>query len=161
MADAHRSTSGKGIGQAPPSVAFLVSKIGRDVARRLAEGLAPLGIEPRHFGLLRALADTEGQTQRAIGQALDIPPNRMVVLVDELEERDLVKRHRHPTDRRAHALALTPSGQALLRKAFGVAFGIEEDVCQGLQPAERETLLRLLGQIAQRSSLPPGVHSAL
>ena len=161
MADAHRDTSGKGIAEAPPSVAFLVSKIGHDVARRLAEGLAPLGIEPRHFGMLRALADTQGQTQRAIGQALDIPPNRMVVLVDELEERDLVKRERHPTDRRAHALVLTPNGQALLRKAFGVAFGIEEAVCDGLQPAERETLLRLLGQIARRSIAPPGVHSAL
>ena len=156
-----RDTKGTGIAAAPPSVAFLISKIGHDVAARLAAGLAPLGIEPRHFGLLRALADTEGQTQRAIGQALGIPPNRMVMLVDDLEERKLVRRDRHPADRRAHALSLTASGKDLLGKAFRVAFAIEEAISGGLEQSDRETLLRLLGLIAQQSGSPPGVHSAL
>jgi DNA-binding MarR family transcriptional regulator len=155
-------TRGTGIAAAPPSVAFLISKIGHDVTARLTAGLAPLGIEPRHFGLLRALADTEGQTQRAIGHALGIPPNRMVMLVDDLEGRHLVRRDRHPTDRRAHALSLTPGGRDLLGRAFGVAFAIEESVSGGLETSDRETLLRLLGLVAQRSSsAPPGVHSAL
>jgi len=161
VADTGRNTRGTGIAAAPPSVAFLISKIGHDVAARLADGLAPLGIEPRHFGLLRALADTEGETQRAIGQALGIPPNRMVLLVDDLEERKLVRRERHPTDRRAHALSLTASGKDLLGQAFGVAFAIEEAISGGLDSTDRATLLRLLGQIAQQSSSPPGVHSAL
>ncbi len=133
MADTGRNTRGTGIAAAPPSVAFLISKIGHDVAARLADGLAPLGI----------------------------PPNRMVLLVDDLEERKLVRRERHPTDRRAHALSLTASGKDLLGQAFGVAFAIEEAISGGLDSTDRATLLRLLGQIAQQSSSPPGVHSAL
>ena len=96
---------------APPSVAFLVSRLGLEVGTRLAKDLSPLGIEPRHFGLLRTLAMSEGQSQRAIGQALDIHPNRMVALVDDLERLRLVQRRPHPTDRRAYALVLTDKGK--------------------------------------------------
>ena len=71
----------------PPSVAFVVSRLGFSVSQALADGLKPLGIDPQHFGLLRALLFSEGQSQRAIGAVLSIPPNRMVALVDDLEER--------------------------------------------------------------------------
>jgi len=146
---------------APPSVAFLVSRIGFEVGNRLAEGLAPLGIEPRQFGLLRALAISEGQSQRAIGQALDIHPNRIVALVDDLERLRLVRRRPHPTDRRAHTLVLTPKGTKVLQKAFQVAFGIENALCADLTPAERSQLLDLLGKLRLLPSNRPGVHPGL
>lgn len=146
---------------APPSVAFLVSRLGFEVGNRLTEGLAPLGIEPRHFGLLRALAISEGQSQRAIGQALDIHPNRMVGLVDDLERLRLVQRRPHPTDRRAYSLVLTAKGRRVLQKAFEVAFDIEDALCAGLQPAERSELLALLGKLRPLYPGRQGVHPGL
>ena len=146
---------------APPSVAFLVSRLGLEVGNRLAEGLAPLGIEPRHFGLLRMLSVSEGQSQRAIGEALDIHPNRMVALVDDLERLRLVQRRPHPSDRRAYALVLTDKGKRVLQKAFEVAFQIEQDLCAGLEPAERTQLLSLLGKLRPLYEGPPGVHPGL
>jgi DNA-binding MarR family transcriptional regulator len=145
----------------PPSVAFLVSRLGFEVGDRLAEGLAPLGIEPRHFGLLRALAINEGQSQRAIGEALDIHPNRMVALVDDLERLRLVQRRPHPTDRRAYALALTAKGRRTLQKAFEIALDIEDTLCAGLTPAERSELLALLGKLHPLYAGPRGVHPGL
>jgi DNA-binding MarR family transcriptional regulator len=146
---------------APPSVAFLISRLGFEVGQQLADGLAPLGIEPRHFGLLRALAFGEGQSQRAIGQALGIHPNRMVALVDDLERLGLVRRRPHPTDRRAHSLALTPNGKRALQKAFQVAFGIEDALCTDLGPGERAQLLSLLGRLRSRDPDRMGVHPGL
>ena len=146
---------------APPSVAFLVSKLGFEVGNRLAEGLAPLGIEPRHFGLLRTLAASEGQSQRAIGQALDIHPNRMVALVDDLERLRLVQRRPHPTDRRAYALVLTTKGRRVLEKAFEVAFTIENALCVDLEPSQRDQLLALLGKLRPLYPGRPGVHQGL
>ena len=140
---------------APPSVAFLVSRLGFEVGNRLAEGLAPLGIEPRHFGLLRTLATSEGQSQRAIGQALDIHPNRMVALVDDLERLRLVQRRPHPSDRRAYALVLTEKGKRVLQKAFEVAFKIEQELCADLDPGERSELLSLLGKLRPLYEGPP------
>lgn len=145
---------------APPSVAFLVSRLGYEVSGQLAAGLAPLGIEPRDFGLLRAIAQTEGESQRSIGQSLNIPPSRMVTLIDDLESRRLVRRRTHPSDRRAHALYLTPAGKRLLGKAVAVAMEVEAALCADLVPAEREQLLSLLGRLAAGSA-PPGVHPAL
>jgi DNA-binding MarR family transcriptional regulator len=140
----------------PPSVAFLVSRLGFQVSADLAGALTPLGIEPRHFGLLRVLAASEGQTQRAIGQALGLHPNRVVSLVDELEQQDLVHRGRHPSDRRAHALSLTGKGRRVLNDAFQAAFSIEEELCADLQPAERDQLLDLLARLRPTGSGHPG-----
>jgi len=145
----------------PPSVAFIVSRLGFEVGNRLTEGLAPLGLEPRHFGLLRTLAINEGQSQRAIGQALDIHPNRMVALVDDLERLRFVQRRPHPSDRRAYALVLTAKGRRALQKAFEVAINIEDALCAGLTPAERSELLALLGKLRPLYEGPPGAHPGL
>jgi DNA-binding MarR family transcriptional regulator len=146
---------------APPSVAFTVSRLGFAVGDQLARALEPLGIEPRHFGLLRALAVTEGQSQRAIGDALSLHPNRMVALVDDLERMRLVRRRPHPTDRRAHTVVLTARGKDLLDRAFKIAIGIETDLCAGLGPGEREELLALLGKLRSADAGRPGVHPGL
>jgi DNA-binding MarR family transcriptional regulator len=146
---------------APPSVAFAVSRLGYEVGGRLAEALKPLGIEPRHFGLLRALAMSEGQSQRTIGNSLNLHPNRMVALVDELERKRLVRRRPHPTDRRAHSVVLTASGRRLLDQAFHLAIGIEQELCSDLQPAERDQLLRLLTRLRTGDPEHPGVHPGL
>jgi DNA-binding MarR family transcriptional regulator len=161
MPEEKSSAGPAGATGAPPSVAFIVSKLGFEVGNRLAEGLAPLGLEPRHFGLLRALATSEGQSQKAIGQALDIHPNRMVALVDDLERLRLVQRRPHPTDRRAYALVLTTKGRRVLQKAFEVAFAIENALCAELEPSERAQLLTLLGKLRPLYPGPPGVHGGL
>ena len=147
--------------EAPPSVAFAVSRLGYEVSGRLAARLKPLGIEPRHFGLLRALATSDGQSQRAIGDSLNLHPNRMVALVDELERKRLVRRSRHPTDRRAHAVVLTASGRRLLDQAVQIAIGIEQELCADLQPPQRDDLLRLLARLRTGDREHPGVHPGL
>ena len=43
-----------------------------------------------------------------------MPPSRMVALVDELEQRGLVERRPHPSDRRVRALYLTAEGREML-----------------------------------------------
>jgi DNA-binding MarR family transcriptional regulator len=146
---------------APPSVAFAVSRLGYEVSGRLAGALKPLGIEPQHFGLLRALAMSDGQSQRAIGNTLNLHPNRMVVLVDELERKRLVRRRPHPTDRRAHAVVLTPRGRQLLDQALQLAIGIEQELCADLRPGERDQLLRLLARLRSGDPGHPGVHPGL
>lgn len=151
----------RGLTEAPPSVAFVVSRLGFSVGQALALGLKPLGIEPQHFGLLRALLFTEGQSQRAIGVSLGIPPNRMVALVDDLEARGAVKRVKHPTDRRAYALTLTPKGKKLFESALTVAMSVEGRLCETLSRADRKQLLYLLDQLNSLTDVPEGVHPGL
>lgn len=145
----------------PPSVGFIVSRLGFSVSQALAEGLKPLGIDSQHFGLLRAMLFTEGQSQRAIGDSLGIPANRMVVLVDDLEARGAVKRTKHPSDRRAYTLTMTSKGKKLFEQAVEVAISVEMRLCEGLSDADKKQLLELLGQLHSLSNAPPGVHPGL
>jgi DNA-binding MarR family transcriptional regulator len=143
------------------SVGFTLSTSGYAVARRFRKVLAPVGLEPREFALLRAVSVNEGSSQQAIGERLQIPASRMVAFVDALEARGLLERRRNPADRRARALHLTAEGRTLLGRAFVLALEHEHDLCAGLSEEERELLLELLARITDRLGLAPGVHAAL
>ncbi len=152
-------------GQSPPSVAFLLSRLGYDAGREMGRALAGLGLELREFGLLRLLTAAQGGSQRALGAMLNLTPNRMVALVDGLESKGLIERRPHPEDRRAYSLALTEAGAETFGQAMRAAFGVEAAMCAPLQQAEREQLLDLLQKLAAaRNELPgavPGVHPGL
>jgi DNA-binding MarR family transcriptional regulator len=146
--------------QAFRAVGFMLSSLGHAVAARFSARLAPLELEPREFALLRAIGSGGGDSQQAVGERLGIPASRMVALVDELEGRRLLERRPSPRDRRAHALHLTPAGKRLLAKAIGVAAGLEGELTQDLDPAERVQLIELLDRVAVQLGVPPGVHGS-
>jgi DNA-binding MarR family transcriptional regulator len=143
------------------SVGFTISTTGYAIARRFREVLAPFGLEPREFALLRTVAASEGDSQQAIGERMNIAPSRMVAFVDSLERRGLLERRQNPDDRRARALFLTDDGRELLGRAFRVAGEHERALSQDLTPAEREQLLELLARVGARLGLPGDVHNAL
>ncbi len=150
------------VAAAPPfhSVGFTLSSLGYAIARLFRATLAPLQLEPREFALLRAVGAAEGRSQQAIGEALQIPPSRMVAFVDALEGRSLLERRHNPLDRRTRELHLTAAGRELLERAFALAAGLELDLCGDLSAVEREHLLALLERVGLRMNLPPAVHAA-
>jgi DNA-binding MarR family transcriptional regulator len=142
-------------------VGFLISQLGYVISGRFKDLLAPLGLEPRQFLVLRHVAQAQGSSQQALGKALRIPASRMVSIVDSLERRGLVERRANPTDRRARALHLTPEGRSMLARTFKVAADHERAICADLSPAEREMLVGMLRRLTLARQLVPGVHPAL
>jgi DNA-binding MarR family transcriptional regulator len=141
-----------------PGVAFLLSQLGYHSSRLWQGRLAPLGLDPRHVMLLRHVAIAEGRSQQALGEVLQIPPSRMVALVDALEQRGLLRRRPDPGDRRVRTLHLTRDGRRLLDKVMEISLEHERQLCKGLQPAEREQLITLLSRLAAEQGLGEGVH---
>jgi DNA-binding MarR family transcriptional regulator len=138
--------------------AFLLSQLGAHAAARYAEQVAPLGITPAHVGVLRSVAQHPGRSQQAVAAEFGTPPSRMVVLLDDLEQRGLIERRRGGGDRRVHSLHLTGDGQILMTKINGVSRDAERDLLRGLSIAERRQLLELLQRIANEQGLREGVH---
>jgi DNA-binding MarR family transcriptional regulator len=128
--------------------AYLLVQLGSWAARRFAERLAPLELEPRHAGMLLRLAVSEGQSQQAIGELIGLNSTRMVFLVDELEQRGLVERRRNDADRRSYALYLTEAGWARLRQVRQVAAQHQADLGTSLSETERAQLTGLLRRVA-------------
>ncbi len=65
---------------------------------------------------LRRLA-WKPMTGRQLADALGTDPPHVSVIVDELEQKGLVARTPHPTDRRAKILTVTPPGKRVAQKA--------------------------------------------
>jgi DNA-binding MarR family transcriptional regulator len=130
-------------------IALLLVQLGMEAARQFAEQLAPLGVEPRHAGMLRSLAANEGKAQQVIGELIGLNPTQMVFLVDELEGRGLVERRRNPADRRSYALYLTPAGRDTLSKVYQAGQVHQARFSASLSDSEQKQLTEMLRRIAR------------
>src|SRR5215468_4281345 len=133
--------------EGPPggSAVFLLSRLGFEASRRFHDVLSNAGLDPRQFGVLNVIALNEGKSQQALAEPLQIPPSRMVAVVDQL----------------ANALYLTPKGKRVLGDARQLAMDNEREFTAPLKPEEREQLRRLLRRLAAEQDLPIGVHPGL
>jgi DNA-binding MarR family transcriptional regulator len=141
--------------------ACLLTHLDVHVQEQLIELLAPLGIHPRHFGLLSLLVGEDGLTQHQLCGPLSVHRNVMVGLVDEMEQRGLVERRRHPADRRAHAVHLLPAGRELQAEADVLVSEFEAKLFGGLNAAEAQTFVTLLNRVSEHAGLQHDLHPGL
>ena len=118
-----------------------------------AAALSSIGLTPALYAVLNYLQANEGAIQQQIGSAMGIDPSTMVSLIDQLEQAGLAKRRPHPRDRRAREVLITAKGRRALQRGRELAEEVEDDVLQGLSPAERGQLVALLRKAF--ASAPP------
>lgn len=140
---------------------LLLTRLGLDALARLRTLLLPVGLDPRHYGVLAHLSRSEGWSQQQLADVIGIHRNAMVGLVDELEQRCLVERRRHPADRRAYALHLTPAARDLLPQAVAAAGQVHDELLAGLDDTEREELMSLLRRVTGSAGLHPDLCPGL
>ena len=154
----HNLEKMKSESRAGQSASFLLAQVGAHAAARFAERLTGLGLGPAHAGTLRIIHSRPGISQQALSSVLGLVPSRLVVLIDELEERGLVERRNSSDDRRVYALHLTRKGGEAFEAIGKVARAHDDAICSGLGAEERRTLASLLNRIAEEQGLTPGVH---
>lgn len=142
----------------PGGAAFLLAQLGAHAARSFGERLAKIGLTPPDAGVLRKIASDAGVGQQALAEHLGLMPSRMVGLVDELENKEIVERRRSTEDRRNYELYLTSKGRRVLSEIGRIATEHEEDLCSALNGDERTQLRDLCRRIAEQQGLTPGVH---
>ena len=128
----------------------LLGMIAQEAADLLGAALAPLGLRPRHFAILTALAEGGAMSQHALGERLGIDRTTMVSAVDDLQRLELASRTPDPGDRRAYLVALTPRGRTTLVRATGQVASAEAALLAPLTPAERDQLHDLLVRLMQK-----------
>jgi DNA-binding MarR family transcriptional regulator len=126
-------------------------KLGRITMHRFSEALQPYGIRPRHMAALIELRDRRELTQQALCGQLHLDPTNLVAILNELEQRGYATRRRDPQDRRRHLVDVSSKGLAVIEKVSEVMDGVEDDLLEGLDPAERVELEGLLTAIWERS----------
>ena len=141
---------------APPGIdkqwpMLLMIKLGRITMHRFTQALEPYGVRPRHVAALIELRDRGQLTQQSLCGQLHLDPTNLVTILNELEERGYATRRRDPEDRRRHLVEVSKKGIAVLHKVSEVMDGVEEELLDGLDPAERKDLEGILTSIWERS----------
>src|SRR5438067_1636954 len=144
-----RETTPPGIAKQWPTL--LMIKLGRITMHRFSEALEPFGIRPRHVAALIELRDRGELTQQSLCGQLHLDPTNLVAILNELEQRGYATRRRDPEDRRRHLVEVSKKGIAVIDKVSEVMDGVEDELLDGLEPAEREQLEGLLTSIWERS----------
>lgn len=129
------------------SAVFLVAKLGQTVAARFAERLEPIGLRPKHCGILNLLAEGIPGSQRELGKRLEVVPSAIVSWLDDLEALGAIVRNADAVDRRNHAVTLTARGRRLLLKSQQIAAALDHELLVGLDPAERVAFVSALRAI--------------
>ena len=109
--------------------------------------LAPFDLRMLTFSALSVIVDNPGLRQSQLADALAIERPNLVIVVDELERRDLITRDPAPDDRRAYALKATLQGLRLFEKALEAVRIHERRMTQRLSEDERQMLIALLSRI--------------
>jgi len=139
---------------AGPSEA-LASRLGyllKHTQQRLARAAEPVvaehGIDGRELAVLTVLAADYPLSQHEAAVRLGVDRTTMVALIDELEAKGLVGRHRSPEDRRKNIVQLTEAGQRSLNGAERGRNEVERDFLAPLGDELAEQFVRALQILA-------------
>jgi len=127
-----------------PGTVVLLTRLAKVAFRRSNE--ASVGMRLRQHVALSFVNDHDGATQQALGEALCVDANNLVLLLNELEAEGLVERRRDPLDRRRHLVHITAAGRRALDRAERAQERVEAEVLRALDPDERATLRDLLAR---------------
>ena len=128
---------------------FLLQRAHNLLRVRLQNVLEGSGLHLGHVAIMGALVKGNPLTQREISEWTGIEKSSMVIFLDGLEKQGWIRRARHPTDRRAHAVSLTPSGAERLAVLGPQIAGTEEEFLSVLSLKQRKTLAALLTTLAK------------
>jgi len=100
------------------------------------------------FAALAVLAHAPGIDQATLAGMIAHDRPTIGGVVERLEAKGLVTRHRNEKDRRAKVLGLTEAGRALHDRLLPDVRAIQTDILPGLTPEERTEFVRLAAKVA-------------
>lgn len=128
---------------------FVLTKAQHTVHQLFKAELAPYGVTPGQYGVLRCLWDENGQTAKQLADRLCLDGSTVTGILDRMEQKGLIKKQADPKDRRALKVQLTEVGIQLKEP---LSKAIEEANRKALAHLDRdqaEALKRLLEDISE------------
>jgi DNA-binding MarR family transcriptional regulator len=127
---------------------FLLVRLGLSFKTRALEQLSQAGCSQYDYSVLALLDEQPQETQAKLADILAVDRSQLVRILDGLEDRGLIARHRDKHDRRRHTVSVTASGRRQLHKLRARIDQLEDELLAPLGPADRQTLHALLLRLA-------------
>ena len=152
------------LGRLPELIGYMLRRAQMVAFQDFFRAFAAADIRPAQYSVLTVIGHNPGLTQSRVSAALGIKRTNFVALLDSLESRGLAERRPAASDRRSHALHLTPAGRDLMRELDGLVDGLEQRLVARIGQDGRAQLLgllhRLTDEVAEAPARPRRVRSA-
>ncbi|MEV6387873.1 MarR family winged helix-turn-helix transcriptional regulator [Nocardia xishanensis] len=120
-----------------PSTLYLIKQLELAVRALMDDALRPLGLTTLQYTALTVLERRSRLSSAQLARRSFLRPQTMNVMVQTMEERGLINRHRDPANRRVLVATLTDHGREVLREAGPLVAAIEGKLLEGLSPRRR------------------------
>src|SRR4051812_15918595 len=141
-------TGGSGV-----HVFLVLWKAARAVETYAENSISQLEMCGSDFAILEALLHKGPLPINEIGRKILLTSGSITTAVDRLEDKGLVERRAHGTDRRAKVVHLTKDGRKLITRAYTQhATDMEQLASASVTASERTTLIRLLKKIGYKAA---------
>jgi DNA-binding MarR family transcriptional regulator len=135
------------LGRLGDFVGFRLRRVQNQLSRDFAAATADRKLRSGLFSSLGIISANPGLSQSELSREVGLDKSVTVTIVDELENSGWAERRRSPTDRRRHALFVTPAGERQLDELFAILAKTEDAVLHQLSPAEMHVLSELLDRM--------------
>ena len=126
------------------------------VFSQFASEFAVFRIRPALYATLTIIEHYPGSSGAEISQRMEVPRANTVVILQELEQRDLIRRAGSKAGGRSQAISLTEAGAALLIELHAANRRHIDHFDNQLSEAERTFLTTLLQRLWKAAPASPG-----
>lgn len=138
-----------------PTLVYAIGRVNQGVRRELQRRLARVALSVAEYTTLSVLRARPGLSNAQLARRALMTPQSMNEVVAALERRGLVVRTVDPGHARILRTELTRRGAGLLDEAEPAVAEMQEAMLAGVEPADREALLR--GLLACMANLSGGL----
>ncbi|WP_280470602.1 MarR family winged helix-turn-helix transcriptional regulator [Nocardia farcinica] len=130
-----------------PSLAQLINRAARALARDADNALKPLGLRYAQVPVLALLHDGAELTQKQLAEATGIEQPSMAQLLARMDRDGLIRRTPHPRDARSQTITLAPGTDTQLFTAHQHLTALDKRAVAGFTTEEITTLKHLLARL--------------
>ncbi len=133
-------------------VNFVLTKAQNSVQQLFKAELAPYGITPGQYGVLKCLWDQNGLTAKQLAERLCLDSSTITGILDRMENKGLINRYHDVRDRRALCVMITQEGQDLQEPVTQAIVSANKKALYSFNEEQSELLKKLLSEL----NSPPG-----
>ncbi len=126
------------------SLGFLLHDVARLLRRAFDRRVKHIGLTRSQWFVLAHIHRSDGQTQTALAEELDMERAPLGKLIDRLEESGWLDRRPDPVDRRVKRIFKTAKIAPIMAAMTSVSESVYDDVLNGVSAEQREKFIDML-----------------
>jgi len=107
-------------------------------------------LTPNQMHAIEIIGHEKSLRMKELAERLGVTTGTLTVTVDRLEQKGLIERQPHETDRRSYRVALTASGKKHFKKHHEFHVKLTEEIISVLTPEEFECFNAVLGKVVKQ-----------